>query len=55
MLSGMPLGKKLRKLKFMFHLLSSGKKREQFDMSYVKKFAPRRFDKFAFSPSRGAS
>ncbi len=28
-------------------------KREVFDMAYVKKFCPRRFDKFAFAPSRG--
>lgn len=28
-------------------------KREHFDNSYIKKFSPKRFDKFAFSPSRG--
>ena len=30
-------------------------KREHFEHSYIKKFAPNRFDKFAFSPSQGAS
>ncbi len=30
-------------------------KRSSFDHSYIKKFAPKRFDKFAFSPSVGAS
>lgn len=30
-------------------------KREIFDAAYVKKFAPRRFDKFVYSPSRGTS
>ena len=30
-------------------------KREHFEHSYIKKFAPKRFDKFAFSPSQGAS
>lgn len=30
-------------------------KRSLFDHSYIRKFAPRRFDKFACSPSRGAS
>lgn len=30
-------------------------KREVFDLSYVKKFCPRRIDKFVFVPSRGAS
>jgi hypothetical protein len=35
--------------------LPSGTKRSSFDHSYIKKFAPKRFDKFAFSPSVGAS
>ena len=30
-------------------------KREHFEHSYIKKFAPKRFDKFSFSPSQGAS
>lgn len=30
-------------------------KREVFDIQYIRKFAPRRFDKFDFSPSSGAS
>jgi exonuclease III len=30
-------------------------KREHFDTSYIKKFAPRRFDKFDYIPSLGAS
>jgi exonuclease III len=30
-------------------------KREHFDMSYIRKFTPRRFDKFEFIPSIGAS
>lgn len=30
-------------------------KRSSFDHSYIKKFAPKRFDQFAFSPSVGAS
>lgn len=30
-------------------------KRSSFDHSYIKKFAPKHFDKFAFSPSVGAS
>jgi exonuclease III len=29
-------------------------KREHFDMSYIRKFAPRRFNKFEFIPSIGA-
>jgi exonuclease III len=30
-------------------------KRDHFDHSYIKKLAPKRFDKFAYSPSEGAS
>ena len=30
-------------------------KREQFDHSFIRKLAPKRFNKFAFSPSEGAS
>jgi hypothetical protein len=30
-------------------------KREHFDHSYIKKLAPKRFNKFAYSPSEGAS
>lgn len=30
-------------------------KREHFDISFIRKFAPRRFDKFDFIPSAGAS
>lgn len=30
-------------------------KRTSFDLSYVKTFCPRRFDKFEYVPSRGAS
>jgi exonuclease III len=30
-------------------------KRERFDMSYIHKFAPRRFDQFDYVPSIGAS
>ncbi|KAJ1266847.1 hypothetical protein BS78_07G010400 [Paspalum vaginatum] len=30
-------------------------KRSSFDHSYIRKLAPKRFDKFAFSPSEGAS
>jgi hypothetical protein len=30
-------------------------KREHFDVSYIRKFAPRRFDKFDFIPSAGTS
>jgi exonuclease III len=30
-------------------------KRDHFDTSYIRKFAPRRFDKFDFIPSIGAS
>jgi exonuclease III len=30
-------------------------KRSHFDHSYIKKLAPKRFNKFAFSPSDGAS
>jgi len=30
-------------------------KREHFDASYIRKFAPRRFDSFDFIPSVGAS
>jgi exonuclease III len=30
-------------------------KKGEFDMSFIKKFAPRKFDKFAFVPSDGAS
>lgn len=30
-------------------------KKENFDLSEIKKFAPKRFDSFAFSPSMGAS
>lgn len=30
-------------------------KRNTFDLSYIRKFAPKRFDKFDFCPSEGAS
>lgn len=30
-------------------------KKEHFDASFIKNFAPRRFDKFLFAPSEGAS
>jgi hypothetical protein len=30
-------------------------KKYSFDCSFIKKFAPRRFDKFAFVPAEGAS
>jgi exonuclease III len=30
-------------------------KREDFDISFIRKFAPRRFDSFDFAPSNGAS
>jgi len=30
-------------------------KRENFDIFYIKKFCPRNFDQFAFSPSVGAA
>jgi hypothetical protein len=30
-------------------------KREDFDLPYIRKFAPKRFDKFDFCPSLGAS
>jgi exonuclease III len=30
-------------------------KREHFDHSYIRKFCPRRFDKFIFHPSNGTS
>jgi len=30
-------------------------KREHFDTAYIRKFAPRRFDKFDYIPSEGAS
>jgi hypothetical protein len=30
-------------------------KKESFDSSFIKNFAPERFDKFIFSPSHGAS
>ena len=30
-------------------------KKENFDLSDIKKFAPKRFDSFAFAPSMGAS
>lgn len=30
-------------------------KREQFDHSFIRNFAPKKFDKFAFSPSHGTS
>lgn len=30
-------------------------KRDNFEHSYVKNFAPKRFDKFVYSPSVGAS
>ena len=29
-------------------------KKENFDLAFVKKFAPRKFDQFIFSPSVGA-
>jgi exonuclease III len=30
-------------------------KKEQFDSSFIRNFAPRKFDKFLFAPSVGAS
>jgi exonuclease III len=30
-------------------------KRKHFDTAYIRKFAPRRFDKFDYIPSEGAS
>lgn len=30
-------------------------KKENFDLSFIQNFAPRRFDKFCFAPSQGAS
>jgi exonuclease III len=30
-------------------------KRENFDLSFIRNFAPKRFDKFDFCPSNGAS
>ena len=39
----------------MFCFMSARNKRESFDMAYIRKFAPRRLDKYDFVPSTGLS
>lgn len=52
-IGGMLLGIRLMKVVPIFCLQET--KRESFDIHYIRKFAPKRFDKFDYCPSLGAS
>jgi hypothetical protein len=52
--NGIPLEIKLKRVVQIFFCLQETK-REAFDIQYVRKFAPKCFDKFDYCPSLGAS